>query len=474
MSCYIGGCVRNCGNQLDFVFDNIYKIQKLFKECHVVIAYDNSHDNSLDVLNEIKQNISCEMTILVNENEMASKKTENIANARNSILDFIRKEENPYEFFIMIDMDDICSCDMDIDVLSRYLTDDRWDSLSFNRKDYYDIWALSIEPYLISCWHWDEYQMASLPQLSIMQKYITNILENMSPDELLPCHSAFNGFAIYRTVKYINSEYSANIYKSLSLIDDNLKVANICEMNKKTEKDNKVYTVLEEDCEHRYFHFLAKLQGARNMISPLKLFHHREENDAYYMGSRGILKSCDIRSNAPCSSINCLINYNISNYNQMFDGCTMYVCNYAIPAFAQSLHYIQHKFILVSGDSDCDVPTSLFKTFEEFEVFINNKNLIHWYAQNCVVDHPKITQMPIGLDYHTMRERNSPWGLRRRVLDQENDLIQLKNTAPPFWERKVKCYSNFHFFTTTKYGYDRKDAMDKIPIELVRYEKTKL
>ena len=28
--------------------------------------------------------------------------------------------------------------------------------------------------------------------------------------------------------------------------------------------------------------------------------------------------------------------------------------------------------------------------------------LIRWFAQNCILEHPKIQQLPIGLDYHTI------------------------------------------------------------------------
>jgi hypothetical protein len=102
---------------------------------------------------------------------------------------------------------------------------------------------------------------------------------------------------------------------------------------------------------------------------------------------------------------------------------------------------------------------------EQFDEFINNEKIIHWYSQNCVIDHPKMSRIPIGMDYHTMSVRNTPWGEQLSPGEQESLLQYTK----PFWEREIKCYSNFHFFMTTRYGYDRKDAM-KINPELIFYE----
>ena len=55
-SIYICGCVKNCGKYIDNVFNNINKITKYFKEYKIILAYDESTDNSLDKLNEHKIN----------------------------------------------------------------------------------------------------------------------------------------------------------------------------------------------------------------------------------------------------------------------------------------------------------------------------------------------------------------------------------------------------------------------------------
>jgi hypothetical protein len=57
-------------------------------------------------------------------------------------------------------------------------------------------------------------------------------------------------------------------------------------------------------------------------------------------------------------------------------------------------------------------------------------------------------------------------------IDQEKILQNIINKSYPFWEREIKCYSNFHFQTNTKYGYDRKDAINNLSKELIYYEPT--
>jgi len=197
-----------------------------------------------------------------------------------------------------------------------------------------------------------------------------------------------------------------------------------------------------------------------------------QENYCYYNSSRGILKSCDVISDTPISSIPQLINYS-TLLNDHKNGTLIYVCNSAMTDFLSYLPIIKYKFILVSGDSDTTVPHESFFDSSFFQNFINSDKLIHWFSQNCVFDHPKMTRLPIGLDFHTLSERDHMWGQQKSSVDQENELTFVRNNSLPFWEREIKCYSNFHFHFY-KYGQDRKDAISQIPKNLVFYEENEI
>ncbi len=203
-----------------------------------------------------------------------------------------------------------------------------------------------------------------------------------------------------------------------------------------------------------------------------------EENNCFYVCSRGFLKSCDIYCLSPNSSDPQIINYNedLLNNNNLGDCKTIYICNTAIKNFIHTYsNNITYKYILVSGDCDETVPVDIFNGKEDFLNFIENSNLIHWYSQNCISDHPKITRIPIGLHYHVLSKGDYYGQPMLSVFGQEREIMQinLKNTIKPFWKRQIKCYSNFHFSMPSfyKFLHDRLDAVNKVPRELVFYQK---
>lgn len=210
-----------------------------------------------------------------------------------------------------------------------------------------------------------------------------------------------------------------------------------------------------------------------------------QESSCEYVGSRGIMKSCATHSSRPISSIRQLIDYDFSTLKP---GSTIYVCGSAVPHFVQAIApQIPYQYILVSGDCDQTVPNDLFASDNDFNKFVNSPNLIHWFSQNCVLtslkevkrdvaslSHPKLSQIPIGLDYHTMAERDHEWGSQTSPLNQEKLLKAVASKAKPLDQRICKAYANFQFLMTTKFGSDRVDAINQVPKDLVYYEPTKI
>ena len=192
------------------------------------------------------------------------------------------------------------------------------------------------------------------------------------------------------------------------------------------------------------------------------------ENLCKYVSSLGILKSCDLFSSTPISCIKQMINYDFTN---LVDNSVVYICISAVPFFYKTiLAQLTHKIILVTGDGDETCPTDVL-TNEELLSLIESDMIIHWFSQNCVeLTHSKLSQIPIGLNYHTMARNNHAWGEKISSLNQENMLENIKNKSKPFHERIIKAYSNFHFSMSTKFGYDRIDAVEKINKNLVYYE----
>ena len=326
-SCIIGGCVKNCEQFIEPVFDNIIKIHKLFKKTKIVMSFDNSSDLTLKKLcemkfklefknknsnsndtysNDINKNDNNEilMDIIINKDQITNSRTVNIEKARNKILDKIYNDNNyddnnddnndddnkdDYEYFIMIDMDDVSAKSINIEVLEKALKDnEQWDGLFFNNENYYDFWALSIGDFQYSCWH--SYNVKRIlnamnrelhnrfKELKIINnsKDITNNTTNNKIDngktsnKYLECQSAFGGFGIYKTEKFKGCRYRSRIDLTFFNTQEMLeKFANIY----KTLDTKYIISENIDDCEHRYFHMNAiKKNGVRLMISPEHLF----------------------------------------------------------------------------------------------------------------------------------------------------------------------------------------------------------
>ena len=260
--CCICGTVRNCGKYLDKIFSNMEKLGKLFEDYKIILYYDKSDDNTLNKL-KLYQEKNNKMSFFVNQSVMLKYRTHRLALGRNYCISQIKEKYNDYDFFIVMDCDDICARDMNINSLLTYLYRDTWDCLTFQHPTgYYDTWALSKRPYVVS-YH-------NFSNGSLGQQLINNIINKRNTNKskiLIPCFSAFNGIAIYRTQKFINCVYDGQFrldYIPKKLINENIKYAGKIILNNDNTK---------EDCEHRHFHFHAGLKNnARIRISPLCLF----------------------------------------------------------------------------------------------------------------------------------------------------------------------------------------------------------
>jgi glycosyltransferase involved in cell wall biosynthesis len=257
--CCICGTVKNCGPYLEKVFKNMEIIGKLFQEFKIIISYDQSSDNSLDILLKYQSKNPDNFILHIEKEPLLEYRTHNIARARNKCLDIIRSKFSNYDYFIMMDCDDVCSEPILLENLLYYLiVNTEWDSLSFNRKTYYDTWALSKYPFVFSNMHFRN--------PDILKKYIENIIQKTPPKTLIPCLSAFNGFAIYRTNKFITYYYDPKPRLDLipkHLLENNIKVAGPIYLKGKAGI---------VDCEHRSFHLMAINDGARIRIAPEIIF----------------------------------------------------------------------------------------------------------------------------------------------------------------------------------------------------------
>lgn len=269
MNCCICGPVKNCGPYLNKVLENIEKIGALFNDYKIIIYYDKSNDNTLQILKEY-QHKNNKLQFYVNQNPVSPFRTHNIAIARNFCLNYVVQNKDYFPYFIMMDFDDVNCKFLSTTSLEKYLQREDWDGLSFNSSPkYYDIWGLSIYPFCFSYNHFEN----NVHYYNVMQDYVTKLLDSLPKDSLLKCISSFNGFSIYRTNKFLNTYYDGRIRLDLipkQNLDAHKKITNSPLVFKKYVTVDGKY----EDCEHRAFHIQAtKNSGARIRISPEVLFY---------------------------------------------------------------------------------------------------------------------------------------------------------------------------------------------------------
>uniref|UniRef100_A0A6C0HBZ7 Glycosyltransferase 2-like domain-containing protein n=1 Tax=viral metagenome TaxID=1070528 RepID=A0A6C0HBZ7_9ZZZZ len=250
MNCVVCLCVYNNEFGLPFVLKNILKINEVFSKIQILAFYDNSSDKSLDILHEFKETHG-NMEIIINTNPKCELRTQNIANARNGLLEIIRKKYNDVPYFIMMDSNEYsCIGNINIHVLQKVLErSDEWDSLSFDREaGYYDTWALSFDPFIYSFFHFANWR----PIVELMRTNFKELMDEYNknkPNEFIPVYSAFNGFAIYKTSKFLDCSYSSTI--DLKLFPKDILLNQIKMVN------SNIINNLTNDCEHRHFHLEA-------------------------------------------------------------------------------------------------------------------------------------------------------------------------------------------------------------------------
>ena len=258
MSIIICGCVKNCEKYLDSVFENINIISKKYNVLQIVLSFDLSSDKTLIKLIKLKK-INNKIHIIINKNPLTNSRTQNISNARNKILNYIRNLTIKPDYFLMMDFDDVCSKKINMNVLNKsFEIKDKWDCISFNNEQYYDYWALSFDEYIFSCWHTNK------PR-EIIKKMHEKFKTKCKNKEYILCDSAFNGFAIYKTNIFIDINYKSIVDFN---IFDQTKLKKFKKNNNILINNNSFY-----DCEHRYFHFQAKKKNnARILLLNKNLF----------------------------------------------------------------------------------------------------------------------------------------------------------------------------------------------------------
>lgn len=253
MKFIVAGCARNCEKYIKSVFKNIKKICNIIDVRQIIVAYDESNDKTLLEIIKQKKCIDVDIKILINKDPLTSYRTQNICNARNKLLEEINAFKPTIDKFIMMDFDDVCSKPINLNIFKEGLMLNK-DCVTFNNKTYYDFWALSIDNYQYSAWHFDKpHKYLKLLRLYLLKKF------SETKKKYVECDSAFNGLAIYKLKSFKNCKYQSlmdNEYYCQEKINYINKTFNLYINN----------TNMKYDCEHRIFHLMAKKKNKAKIV----------------------------------------------------------------------------------------------------------------------------------------------------------------------------------------------------------------
>lgn len=196
----------------------------------------------------------------------------------------------------------------------------------------------------------------------------------------------------------------------------------------------------------------------KTLLDPIIAMKGGGENSeqmAKYISTRGVAQSCDVQGKPPGK-----------------DGDTVYIHCDKLKEFAKSMKDNPYRYVLISGDGDLTFPENLGM---DYKGFLENEKLLHMFVNNSSVSHEKLTLLPLGINYHTIKEgKQNDWGKQQGPAAQNGELSAVQGGLKPFKERKRKCYGNFHFKKESdgpkKYASDRDDAIAKLAKELIDYE----
>lgn len=195
------GTARSCANSIYSVCEKIKELGSFFKEYAVSFYENDSHDNTLEELNNCTAGLmSAHIIFEINLDELMPYRTQRLAYARNKLLEHSLRTHQNFDYLCWLDMDGLVDHRFSTDgFLSNFKYGDIWDAV-FPITDpiYYDIWALREKNIASDDIVWRTKH--SVPNM-IVRKNLHTAPSQLVIDSLrgwLRVDSAFGGFGIYK------------------------------------------------------------------------------------------------------------------------------------------------------------------------------------------------------------------------------------------------------------------------------------
>lgn len=147
-------------------------------------------------------------------------------------------------------------------------------------------------------------------------------------------------------------------------------------------------------------------------------------------------------------------NDEIIQFNKFFrlhDGVKVFVCKIdLIERDLERIRRLDHKVVLVTGNSDLPVDDKFLHKIPE--------NVVCWYAQNALLNHPKIVPIPLGIENHEFANRRGH-GVTYRSAGEKLNLL----SSIPDKVRSKFMYANFKISTNPRHRQLLYDYIKNVP-----------
>lgn len=192
-----GGTIRNVEKYIKNGLSDIDLCGQKFNDYALILYENDSSDNTRSILQDLKKD---NYYYIFEDNVKEKLRTKRLENGRNKVLDKMREinQNEYYDYFIILDMDDVNSSGIFVDSIETCFEHENWDVLTANQTGkYYDLWALRKKHDMeYDCWEKVSQNRNNPFAKSI---YVDSKYKNYpQTTELLEVDSAFGGAAIYK------------------------------------------------------------------------------------------------------------------------------------------------------------------------------------------------------------------------------------------------------------------------------------
>ena len=143
-----------------------------------------------------------------------------------------------------------------------------------------------------------------------------------------------------------------------------------------------------------------------------------------------------------------------SNYSKIKKGDVVWMKPNDLSSFCSfaKIKKIEPVILIISG-MDYSFPYECNLSEEDIHFLLNNPSISHIFAQNSTISNDKITQIPIGVDYHTNAYKDKKTRIsNKEIRNQELIFQEIIKKSHTNKNKKIKLFVDFHLSDTIQNG----------------------